>query len=348
VLDEADRMLEGDSARHPARAKNSARPPADAVLQRDAADRALSKEMLKSPATINIERRSSPAVGITHAVYPVPQHLKPALLLHLLKGADMHDALVFTRTKHRANRLAKFLGDAGVKVERIHGNRSQSQRTEALAGFKSGKYRVLVATDIAARRIGVAALGHVVNFDVRTWRTTTFTASAAPRGAAATGSATLVYWRGRRSARHRGRRSRRDCRGSRADFDYNARPQQNLDQRPPRPARSASRPHGHGSAAAAAGAIRSRASTAPVVGRASSPGMTEPVPRGPNRRAQGGARFAQHTRRTRAGAAASPRDAARRRHHRSDHRRRVLGQLAARGNYVPDLARAARGRRIAP
>jgi ATP-dependent RNA helicase RhlE len=119
----------------------------------------LSKEMLKSPATINIERRSAPAVGITHAVYPVPQHLKPALLLHLLKGADMHDALVFTRTKHRANRLAKFLGDAGVKVERIHGNRSQSQRTEALAGFKSGKYRVLVATDIAARGIDVTGAG---------------------------------------------------------------------------------------------------------------------------------------------------------------------------------------------
>src|SRR3954454_9407841 len=126
----------------------------------------LSKEMLRTPATINIERRSAPAVGITHAVYPVPQHLKPALLLHLLKGADMHDALVFTRTKHRANRLAKHLGDHGIKVERIHGNRSQSQRTEALAGFKSGRYRVLVATDIAARGIDVTALGHVVNFDV--------------------------------------------------------------------------------------------------------------------------------------------------------------------------------------
>ena len=126
----------------------------------------LSREMLKSPATINIERRSAPAVGITHAVYPVPQHLKPALLARLLKSGEMHDALVFTRTKHRANRLAKYLGDQGVKVERIHGNRSQPQRTEALAGFKSGKYRVLVATDIAARGIDVTALGHVVNFDV--------------------------------------------------------------------------------------------------------------------------------------------------------------------------------------
>src|SRR6185436_3538108 len=126
----------------------------------------LSREMLKNPATINIERRSAPAVGITHAAYPVPQHLKPTLLARLLKSGEMHDALVFTRTKHRANRLAKYLGEQSIKVERIHGNRSQSQRTEALAGFKSGKYRVLVATDIAARGIDVTALGHVVNFDV--------------------------------------------------------------------------------------------------------------------------------------------------------------------------------------
>ena len=80
----------------------------------------------------------------------------------------MQEALVFTRTKHRANRLAEQLARAGIKAERIHGNRSQPQRTEALAGFKSGKYRVLVATDIAARGIDVEALGHVVNFDVPT------------------------------------------------------------------------------------------------------------------------------------------------------------------------------------
>jgi ATP-dependent RNA helicase RhlE len=78
----------------------------------------------------------------------------------------MHDALVFTRTKHRANRLSQHLVQAGIKAERIHGNRSQAQRTEALAGFKGGKYQVLVATDIAARGIDVTALGHVVNFDV--------------------------------------------------------------------------------------------------------------------------------------------------------------------------------------
>jgi ATP-dependent RNA helicase RhlE len=127
---------------------------------------ALAGQMLRNPATINLDRTSTPATGITQALYPVPQELKSALFLELLKRGDMKEALVFTRTKHRANRLAEFLARNAIKSERIHGNRSQKQRTEALAGFKSGKYRVLVATDIAARGIDVEALGHVVNFDV--------------------------------------------------------------------------------------------------------------------------------------------------------------------------------------
>ncbi len=125
----------------------------------------LAGQMLKNPATINLDRNSTPAMGITQALYPVPQELKSALFLELLKRGDMKEALVFTRTKHRANRLAEYLVRNGIAAERIHGNRSQGQRTEALAGFKSGKYRVLVATDIAARGIDVEALGHVVNFD---------------------------------------------------------------------------------------------------------------------------------------------------------------------------------------
>jgi len=126
----------------------------------------LTKEMLHNPVMIQTERQSAPASGITQAIYPVSQNLKSALLLTLLKRGDMKQALVFTRTKHRANRLAEFLVKNGINAERIHGNRSQSQRQAALTGFKSGRFPVLVATDIAARGIDVDALGHVVNFDV--------------------------------------------------------------------------------------------------------------------------------------------------------------------------------------
>jgi ATP-dependent RNA helicase RhlE len=116
--------------------------------------------------TLNLARKAAPAVGITQAVYPVPQDLKTSLLVKLLNGGAMKEALVFTRTKHRANRLAEQLAKQKINVARIHGNRSQAQRTDALDGFKTGRYRVLVATDIAARGIDVEALGHVVNFDV--------------------------------------------------------------------------------------------------------------------------------------------------------------------------------------
>ena len=126
----------------------------------------LASEMLKNPAMINQQRRARPAVGIVQAVYPVPQDLKGRLLVQLLERDILQEALVFTRTKHRANRLADLLVRHRLNAARIHGNRSQAQRTEALAGFKSGKYRVLVATDIAARGIDVEALSHVVNFDV--------------------------------------------------------------------------------------------------------------------------------------------------------------------------------------
>jgi ATP-dependent RNA helicase RhlE len=127
---------------------------------------ALAGEMLKNPVTINLQRQAAPAVGITQAVYPVSQDLKAALLVALLERNLVRDALVFTRTKHRANRLYEYLLRHRISAARIHGNRSQAQRTEALAGFKSGKHRVLVATDIAARGIDVEALSHVVNFDV--------------------------------------------------------------------------------------------------------------------------------------------------------------------------------------
>jgi len=126
----------------------------------------LSKQMLHEPVTVNMERRAAPAVGITQAVYPVAQELKSHLLKALLEKGQIKSAIVFTRTKHRSNRLADFLTRNGLPCERIHGNRSQAQRTAALAGFKEGRFRVLVATDIAARGIDVEALSHVINFDV--------------------------------------------------------------------------------------------------------------------------------------------------------------------------------------
>jgi len=126
----------------------------------------LAQEMLRNPATISIERKAAPAVGITQSVFPVAQDLKLALLDTLLSRGEIQNAIVFTRTKHRANRVFEQLEKRRVSVARIHGNRSQLQRTEALAGFKAGKYRILVATDIAARGIDVEALSHVVNFDV--------------------------------------------------------------------------------------------------------------------------------------------------------------------------------------
>jgi ATP-dependent RNA helicase RhlE len=169
VLDEADRMLDMGFLPDIRRVLRHVPTPKQTLFFSATMPppiEALTREILRNPATITLQRRAAPAEGVRQAVYPVPSSLKGALLTDLLLQGHMEDALVFTRTKHRANRLAQLLTRKGISTERIHGNRSQAQRTKALAGFKSGQFRVLVATDIAARGIDVEALGHVVNFDV--------------------------------------------------------------------------------------------------------------------------------------------------------------------------------------
>jgi len=129
---------------------------------------ALSRTIMRNPVRISVSPPHRPPSTIRHEVYPVPQHLKTSLLVRLLGREDMLSVLVFVRTKRRADRVARQVGQAGFDVARIHGDRSQSQRETALAGFRSGRHQILVATDVAARGIDVEGISHVINYDVPT------------------------------------------------------------------------------------------------------------------------------------------------------------------------------------
>jgi ATP-dependent RNA helicase RhlE len=125
----------------------------------------LAKSALVDPQKIAMGI-SKPAITVTHALYPVPQHLKSGLLLQLLKQIDSDSVLIFTRTKHRADKLARQIAHAGHRVTSLHSNRTQGQREQALHGFKTGHFRIMVATDIAARGLDIESISHVINFDM--------------------------------------------------------------------------------------------------------------------------------------------------------------------------------------
>jgi ATP-dependent RNA helicase RhlE len=127
--------------------------------------RRLAGEVLRDPATVQVGI-TAPADTVSHALYPVAQHLKTALLLKLLGNTNARSILVFTRTKHRAKSLGKKLAAAGYQSASLQGNLSQSARQAALDGFRNGTFRILVATDIAARGIDVTRISHVINYDI--------------------------------------------------------------------------------------------------------------------------------------------------------------------------------------
>jgi ATP-dependent RNA helicase RhlE len=169
VLDEADRMLDMGFIRA-IRRIIAALPAQRQSLMFSATFseeiRILARSLLRNPVTIDVSPRNAPPELVDHSVYHVDTAAKHPLLTRLIVDGDVRQTLVFTRTKHGANRLAERLARDGLSCAAIHGNKSQGARTRALDDFKQGRIRVLVATDIAARGLDITELPHVVNFEL--------------------------------------------------------------------------------------------------------------------------------------------------------------------------------------
>ena len=169
ILDEADRMLDMGFIRDirkilamlPAKRQNLM----FSATYNDEI-RTLAESLLNDPVSIDVAPRNSGTQLVTHIVHPVDREKKTALLIHLAKTLNLRQALVFTRTKHMANNVAEALNEAGITAMAIHGNKSQPKRVQALSDFKTGRIRILVATDIAARGLDIVDLPHVVNFEL--------------------------------------------------------------------------------------------------------------------------------------------------------------------------------------